>query len=325
MLEGKVALITGGSSGLGYLLAREFARAGCKVAICARDEGELNAARDQLTQDGAEVFAVRCDVSEPEQVRSLIDSVSDHFGRIDILVNNAGIIQFGPFQAMDVSNLERAMDVIFWGTVNPTLSVLPQMRERGSGRIVNVTSIGGKVSVPHLIAYDSAKFAATGFSEGLRAELMQDGITVTTIAPGLMRTGSYFNAEFQGDAEKEFTWFSLGSSLPLITMDAERAAQQIVQATRRGEAERILSIPANILVKFNGLFPGLTSDILARVDRYILPDANGSGGRGKPGREVQSDLDSSAQEAATVLGRESARQFQPEENLPEEVRNDRGD
>ena len=124
----------------------------------------------------------------------MIDAVSRHYGHIDILVNNAGEIMVSPFENLTTADFERAMAVMFWGTLYTTLAVLPSMKARGQGRIVNVTSIGGKVSVPHLLSYSCAKAAAVAFSNGLRNEVRQFGIDVTTIIPGLMRTGSHVNA-----------------------------------------------------------------------------------------------------------------------------------
>ncbi len=317
-LTGEVVLVTGASSGLGYLLAQEFAREGCKLAICAREEHELSKAKEHLIQDGAEVLALECDVSDQTQIDSLIDQVIAHYGRIDTLVNNAGIIQFGPVQSMTRKDFEDSMAVMFWGTVNPSLSVIPHMRTRGSGRIVNITSVGGKVSVPHLVPYNSAKFAALGFSEGLHSELQKEGINVTTIVPGLMRTGSFLNAEFKGDVHKEYTWFSLGSSLPLITIDAERAARQIVRATKRGEAERILSIPANILARVHGVAPVTTTRILSAIEQYVLPESPGTQRESVTGRDVQERMDSAAQRTATVMGQQAAEAWQPPESRPDE-------
>ena len=174
-LRGQTVLITGGSRGLGLALAEEFAQFGAKVAICARDEQELARARQQLEDLGAVVCAVPCDVSKPEEVDNLISSVARHMGGIDVLVNNAGVISVGPILSQELKDFQEAMDVMFWGTVHPTLAVLPQMLARGTGRIVNISSIGGKVSVPHLIPYGCAKFAVTGFSEGLHAELKRFG------------------------------------------------------------------------------------------------------------------------------------------------------
>jgi len=267
VLRGKVVLITGGSRGLGLSLARAFVRERCSIAICARDRAELEAAQNDLEGRGAEVLAIECDVSDRMQVDRMVELVIARFGRIDVLVNNAGEIQVGPVESMTLEDFEHAMQVMFWGTVYPVMALLPQFCSQGSGRIVNITSIGGKVAVPHLLPYTCAKFAAVGFSEGLRAELTGKGVKVVTIAPGLMRTGSFLNAWFKGDQERESTWFGLSSSMPGLSMNADRAARQIVAATARGDAEKILTIPANILARFHGLFPGATADILGVVDR----------------------------------------------------------
>ena len=271
-LTGRVALVTGGSRGLGLLIARELIDAGCRVAICARDGRELDAARDELEASGAAVLTVPCDVSDRVQVDRMIEAVESELGPVDLLVNNAGLIQVGPLESLELSDFERAMEVNFWGAVYASLAVLPAMRRRGGGRIVNITSIGGKVAIPHLLPYDCAKFAVLGFSEGLRAEVARDGVSVTTVVPGLMRTGSPVNAFFKGDVEKEFAWFSLGDATPVSAMSARRAARQIVSAARRGAAEVTLSWQARMLRLTHDLFPGTTADLLGLVNR-LLPAA----------------------------------------------------
>ncbi|HZU70850.1 MAG TPA: SDR family oxidoreductase [Ktedonobacteraceae bacterium] len=268
-LVGQIVLITGGSRGLGLLLSHEFARQGAKIVICARDEQELAQARQQLEERGAEVMAIPCDITDRVQAQNMIQQATEAFGRIDILVNNAGIITVGPLMAQTLEDFREAMDIMFWGMFYTTMAVLPQMLDRKEGRIVNITSIGGKVSVPHLLPYDSAKFAAVGFSEGLRAEMAKEGVKVITIAPGLMRTGSEINAYFKGNNRKEYTWFTVLGSLPVLSMSAEKAAQKIVQATYRGSAEAILGFPAKMLAKFHGLFPGATTGILGLINRFL--------------------------------------------------------
>src|SRR5204862_108983 len=148
----------------------------------------------------------------------------------------------------------------FWGPLYATCAVLPQMRARRDGRIVNISSIGGRVGIPHLVPYSASKFALVGLSEGLRAELAKDNIIVTTVCPGLMRTGSPRNATFKGRHRAEYAWFSISDALPVLTMSAERAAQKIVTACKRGDAELVLTIQAKLAAMFHGLFPGLTAD-----------------------------------------------------------------
>ena len=307
-LRGQVALVTGGSRGLGLLIARRLAREGCQLAICARDEQELEWARRDLEQRGAQVVTVRCDVSDREQVERMVAEVLARYGRVDVLVNNAGVIQVGPIESMTLRDFEDAMGVMFWGVVYPTMALLPGMRARGSGRIVNVTSIGGKLSTPHLLPYDCAKFAAVAFSEGLHAELARDGISVTTVVPGLMRTGSGLNAFFKGQPEKEYLWFGPAASLPFISMDAERAADRIVQATRRGEGEVILSLPAALAARFHGLFPGLTADILGVVNR-AFPRGDGTAGEAERGMEVHQRVRSPVVEKLMSWSLDAARRF----------------
>ncbi|MBA2341147.1 MAG: SDR family NAD(P)-dependent oxidoreductase [Pyrinomonadaceae bacterium] len=289
--RGKIVLITGGSRGLGLVLARELVREGARLCICSRDPEELERARADLIKRGAkDVIAVPCDVTDRMQVNELVRVVAERFGSIDVLINNAGLIQVGPLEVMTLEDYEAAMRTHFWAPLYATLAVLPAMRKRKAGHIVNISSIGGKISVPHLLPYSASKFALVGFSEGLRAELKKDGIVVTTVCPGLMRTGSPRNADFKGRHEAEYAWFKIGDSLPLSSMSAERAAEQIIRATKRGDAEVVLSVQAQLAVKFHALFPGATADILALVNR-LLPTHAGEGSigtRSAKGRESES-------------------------------------
>jgi short-subunit dehydrogenase len=286
-LKDKTVLITGGSRGLGLVMAREFAREGSRLAICARDQDELEQARIDLETLGAEVLAVRCDVRNKQDVAQMVSAVNNRFGHVDVLVNNAGVIQVGPIEVMTAEDFELAMKAHFWAPLNTIMAVLPSMRQRKAGRIVNISSIGGKVSVPHLVPYSASKFALVGLSKGLRAELMKDGISVTTICPGLMRTGSPRNAEFKGKHRYEYAWFSISDALPLLTVSAENAARQIVRACKRGQAELVISLPAKIAVLFDSLFPEATSRILGLTNQW-LPDAGGVGTERVKGKDSAS-------------------------------------
>lgn len=303
--RGRCVLVTGGSRGLGLVLARQLADAGARLVLCARDAGELERARQELEARGAEVMAERCDVADAEAVERLVARAEERFGPVDVLVNDASIIQVAPAEALSLRDLRHAVDVNFWGTVHATWAVLPRMRRRGEGRIVNITSIGGVVSVPHLLGYCSAKFAAVGFSTGLAAEASRDGVIVTTIVPGLMRTGSFLHALVKGRRRAEANLFSVAASLPLLTLDARRAARRIVRACERGEGLVTVGAAWKLVRAASAVAPGLSGAVLGWVARR-LPGPGGDvassapepawAHRGGPGHAL-----------ATALGERAAR------------------
>ena len=304
-MSGKVVLITGASRGLGFAIAREFASLGSKVAICAREQEGLDRAAAEIGKLGAEVLTIVCDVANPEQVAEMVQHIHSRFGQIDVLVNNAGNISVGPIESQTIEDFREAMDVMFWGQVNTILAVLPEMQRRRSGWIANVSSIGGKISVPRLVPYSCAKFASVGLSEGLTAELAKDGIKVTTIVPGLMRTGSHVNAFFKGDHKAEYSWFSLAATNPLSSISARRAARSIVRAIRRGQAELILSLPAKLAAAVHGLLPGTTANLMGMMNR-VLPGTGDDGKERYRGRESESAVSRSP---LTALGQRASREY----------------
>lgn len=296
----RVVLITGGSRGLGLALAREFAARGAYLALLARDGGELAAARQDLERRGARVVAIPCDVTDPVQVESAVRKVEDELGPVDVLVNNAGTIQVGPLDSVTLEDFEESLKVHFWAPLYATLAVLPGMRRMGDGRIVNITSVGGKIAVPHLLPYASGKFALVGLSEGLRAELAREDIAVTTVVPGMMRTGSPVNAKFKGQHRLEYAWFTTFDSLPLLSMSAPRAARIIAEAARKGEPEVVLTLLAKAAVRLHGLAPSLTQR-LAAVAHRLLPGPGGIGREARRGRDSESALTRSPLTALTRM------------------------
>ncbi len=288
-LRGRTVLITGGSRGLGLLIAREAARRSANLAICARDEAEVYAARDELRRTGVDVLGVQCDVTVAAQVNGMIEGVLRHFGSIDLLVNNAGIITVAPLDNLIAEDFEQAMQVHFVAPLYTMLAALPSMRLRHRGRIVNITSIGGKVPVPHLVPYCASKFALVGLSESLRAELSREGIYITTVVPGLLRTGSPRNVDVKGQIEKEYAWFVTADSLPLLSMDPPRLAARILDAASRGQAELTLPLAALAATKFHALFPGLSCELAGWANR-LLPEPGGIGTRSAKGHQSDSSL-----------------------------------
>lgn len=268
--HGRSVLITGGSRGLGLLMARQLANEGARLALLARDGNELERAARELAAHGAEVLAIPADVRNQADCRTAVERVIAHYGHLDVLVNNAGVIQSGPLEHMQPSDFADALDTHLWGPLHLTLAAAPHMRAQGGGRIVNIASIGGLVAVPHLAPYSTSKFALVGFSDATRAELGRDGIVVTTVCPGLLRTGSHYNALFKGQHRAEFTWFALADSLPLVSIDARRAASQIVEACRAGRPHLTITTQARVLAALDSLAPNAMAQVL-RLFNWVLP------------------------------------------------------
>jgi NAD(P)-dependent dehydrogenase (short-subunit alcohol dehydrogenase family) len=276
---GKTVIITGGSRGLGLVMARQLAAEGARLALVARNTEELAKAADDIRSGiaGAEVLTVSADVTQREDAERAIAETRAQWGRIDVLINNAGIIQVGPIDHMKLSDYDDAMKTHFWGPLFMVTAALPEMRRQRAGRIVNISSIGGRIAVPHLVPYSASKFALVGLSDGLRAELASENIVVTTVCPGLMRTGSPLNASFKGQHANEYSWFAISSSVPGITIAAERAASQIINACRRGDAELVITPQAKLAVLVRTLAPELFSEMMSLVDR-ALPRPGGMEG-----------------------------------------------
>lgn len=281
-VEGKVVLVTGGSRGLGLALARELVKRRAQVAITARDTEELGRVANEL----GDVLAVPCDLADPPQIDDMLHEVEAELGAVDVLINNAGIIQVGPMETMTLDNYEHAMKIHFWAPLRLIDGVLPAMRNRGSGRIVNITSVGGRIAVPHLLPYSTSKFALVGLSRGLRVELRKDDIMVTTVCPGLMRTGSARHATFKGRNDLEYAWFATVSTLPVISMAVTRAAKRIINGLERGKAELVLGAPAKLGVIAQAVSPTITAALLSLVDR-ALPKPGGIGSAEAKGSESQ--------------------------------------
>ena len=265
----KVVVITGGSRGLGLALARRLAREQARLAILSRDEQELGRAKSDLLKYCSVVTTWQCDIKDELAVQSTIQNIANHFGRIDNLINNAGEIVGGPLATMTREDFRNALDIHFWAPLSVTFATLPHLREGCAARIINITSFGGKLAVPHLAPYCVSKFALVGFSDALRAELASKNIFVTTVAPGLMRTGSHKNAFFKGDHQKEFTWFSLGAGNPLVSMGADRAARQILSAARRRKPELVVTLVARSAIIVQALLPNLMARIVKLAARFL--------------------------------------------------------
>jgi short-subunit dehydrogenase len=308
-LHGQVVVVTGSSRGLGLAMAEEFGRRGARLVLAARDAEELDRARWLLLRRRAairaeDILIVSGDLSEQEQAEALIEQATSQFGAVDMLVNNAGIITVGPVENQTAQDFRDVMDANFFSGLYCTLAVLPQMLARGRGSIVNITSIGGKIPVPHMLPYTASKYAAVGFSEGLNAELRSKGIKVTTVCPGLMRTGSHLNAVFTGDAEREYRWFSLSAGLPGVSTSASAAARKIVRAAIAGKREIAITPQAIIAIRLAGVCPATTMRVMQLMTR-ALPDPVA----GPTGNYRGAEVRSREVKPAMFLANAAARQY----------------
>ncbi|EFG74922.1 oxidoreductase, short chain dehydrogenase/reductase family protein [Mycobacterium parascrofulaceum ATCC BAA-614] len=244
---GKVAVVTGAGSGIGRALAVELARSGAKVAISDVDLEGLAETEAQLKAIGAEVKADRLDVTEREAFLAYADAVREHFGKVNQIYNNAGIAFTGDVEVSQFKDIERVMDVDFWGVVNGTKAFLPHLIASGDGHVINVSSVFGLFAVPGQAAYNSAKFAVRGFTEALRQEMAAAGhpVAVSTVHPGGIKTAIARNATAAEGLDRE----QLASVFDkrLARTSPQRAAQIILDAVRKKKARVLVGTDAKVL------------------------------------------------------------------------------
>jgi NADP-dependent 3-hydroxy acid dehydrogenase YdfG len=244
---GKVAVVTGAGSGIGQALAIELARSGAKLAISDVDTEGLAGTEERLTAIGAPVKSDRLDVTEREAVLAYADAVNEHFGKVNQIYNNAGIAFAGDIEVTQFKDIERVMDVDYWGVVNGTKAFLPHLIASGDGHVINVSSVFGLFSVPGQAAYNSAKFAVRGFTEALRQEMIVAGhpVKVTTVHPGGIKTNIVRNMTAvegidKGELVQTFDKWLAGTS-------PQKAARVILDGVRKNRARVLVGPDAKVL------------------------------------------------------------------------------
>jgi NAD(P)-dependent dehydrogenase (short-subunit alcohol dehydrogenase family) len=265
--RGRVVAITGGSRGLGLNLARQLAEQGAKIALIARDEKELERAKREIIALGAPVFTVACDLRDRSAAEGAIEEVVAHFGSLDAVINNAGVIQVGPLEHMLQSDFEEAVNLHLWAPLWISRAAIPHLKKSGGGRIVNIASIGGMVAMPHMAPYAASKFALVGLSDALRHELAKDGILVTTVCPGILRTGSHVMATFKGNQKAEYRIFKLMAALG--GFEAPQAANLIIDAARYGDPQLVFPAPVKAVALASQLFPNTAALVLGTANRFM--------------------------------------------------------
>jgi short-subunit dehydrogenase len=286
--EAAVVVVTGGSRGLGLAIASRFARGTgrrqrVRLVLASRNLTELQQAQATLLArhphlQPEDFHLVAADLAKPDECQRLIAETITRFGRIDVLINNAGVIEVGPVESQTLATFEQTMQINFFAALYTAWAALPHMRARSPvqgrrGAIVNIASVGGKLAVPHMLPYSAAKFALVGFSEGLHAELRSKGIRVTTVCPGLMRTGGEDHARFIGNVDAEKKWFMFAAKTPGVATTPEHAANCIYSAFIHGRAEITITRQAWLAARFAGLAPETLQFANALTNQYILPKA----------------------------------------------------
>ena len=269
---GKVAVVTGAGSGIGQALAIELGSSGAKLAISDVDTEGLAVTEEQLAAIGAEVKSDRLDVTEREAFQAYADAVNEHFGTVNQIYNNAGIAFTGDVEACQFKDIERVMDVDFWGVVNGTKVFLPHLIASGDGHVVNISSIFGLVAVPGQAAYNAAKFAVRGFTEALRQEMIVAGhpVKVTTVHPGGIKTGIARNMETAEGLDKDKLAKLFDKRL--ASMSAPKAARVILEGVRKNKARVLVGNDAkalDLLVRATG---SGYQRVVAAVTSRTMPD-----------------------------------------------------
>ena len=305
--QNRVAMITGGSRGLGLALAKRLVREGAYVSLLARDLKELEQAKNLLMNYTSDdhVLLCECDVTDNGQLTKAFQKTTHELGAIDVLINNAGAIIVGPFESMTLEDFDAQIKLHLYANINATQKILPIFRKNRGGRIVNICSMGGKVAVPHMLPYDSSKFALAGFSQGITAELAKENISVTTVYPTLMRTGSPIQAVFKGNAQKEFAWFANADVFPGLSMSAVEAAEKIVQATRDRRSELIPTFIGRARMMVGAFLPELMLYAMGIMNRLMPTGISFMYRTGAQARTESSYLSSSLKKAAKQAEQEN--------------------
>jgi len=271
---GKVAAVTGAGSGIGQALAIELARSGAKVAISDVDTEGLAATEERLKAIGAPVKADRLDVTEREAFELYADGVVQHFGKVNQIYNNAGIAFAGDIEASQFKDIERVMDVDFYGVVNGTKVFLPHLIASGDGHVINISSVFGLFAVPGQAAYNAAKFAVRGFTEALRQEMVVAGhpVKVTTVHPGGIKTNIVRNMTAVDGVDKEELAQTFDKKL--ANTSPQKAARIILDGVRKNKARVLVGPDAkalDLIVRVTGSgYQRLFSSVMSRM----VPEAH---------------------------------------------------
>lgn len=273
-LAGRVAVITGAASGIGRATARHLAREQCRLALSDLDVDGLARLQTELQQAGVEVLTAKLDVASVEAMNAFAEQVFQRFGRVDIVINNAGVAYTDPVEKADLQNMHWLMNINFWGVVHGCRAFLPYLRQQPESSLVNISSIFAMVSYPTQAIYNAAKAAVRGFSDALRIELRDSGVTLTCVHPGGVKTNIVRNARIGdlsmvADNAQDYSadFDKVAGSTP------EQAAAAIVGAIKAKKTRLLIGVDARILDWLYRLAPARVPywfDNLNRLGRKLM-------------------------------------------------------
>ncbi|RPI33582.1 MAG: SDR family oxidoreductase [Chloroflexota bacterium] len=263
MLEKKVVLVTGASSGIGEATARAFAREGYQVALAARRFDRLQALAEEIELTGGDAFPIAADVSKIEDIQKMVSETLEHYRQIDVLFNNAGFGRLDWLENLDpVEDIDTQIRVNLLGVIQTARAVLPNMLFRRKGHIINMASIAGLVATPTYTIYAASKFGMRGFTEALRREVGVYGIHVSGIYPGGVKT------EFSDHARIRR---KTGVTTPaVLRLTSEQVAEAVLRLVRRPRRTMIIPWPMTLFAWINALVPGLVDWVLD--ERFVKPE-----------------------------------------------------
>jgi short-subunit dehydrogenase len=254
-IRGKTALITGAASGIGRAIALRLAREGATLFLVDIDEARLQEVAAEARAVGTEVFARRCDVAQPREVSAAVAEIVSRSGGVDILVNNAGVTYYGRTERMAADHWDKLMRVNLLSHIQFTRELLPSLLARREAHVLNVCSVLGLIGMPKVTAYCTSKFAMVGFSESLRNELGRQGLGVTALCPGFVRTNLFTNAPLDANTEEH--------KLPprLICTTPERVANAAIKAIYRNRRLVVMEPFARLMYLTKRFAPWLMDSI----------------------------------------------------------------